>query len=61
MIRTKEIVFRRIRKLEKRFIPNLRNNKKYRRVTFILFIPLALTTHYIDKVIAYYYKNKPTI
>lgn len=61
MIRTKEIVFRRIRKLEKRFIPNLRNNKKYRKITFILLIPVALTTHYIDKLIAYYRRSKPTI
>jgi len=60
MISTREIVSRRIRKLEKRFIPNLRNNKKYRKVVSIILIPVALCTFYIDKAIAYYYKNKPT-
>ena len=60
MIRTKEIVRRRIRRLEIRFIPNLRNNKKYRKIVSILLIPVALTTHYIDKLIAYYHTSKPT-
>jgi len=61
MISTREILSRRIRKLEKRVIPNLRNNKKYRRVATIVLIPAAFATFYIDKLIAYFHKNKPAV
>jgi len=61
MISTREIMSRRIRKLEKRVIPNLRNNKKYRKIATVVLLPVALITYYIDKIIAYYHRRKPAI
>jgi len=60
MISTRQSTAKQIRKLEKKLIPTLRNNKNYRLVMRILLIPVAFTTYWIDKLIAYLYKNTPT-
>lgn len=61
MISTKDILSKQIRKLEKRIIPKLRSRRSYRRIATIILIPIAITTHYLDKLIAFLYKKKPSV
>jgi hypothetical protein len=56
---TKSYVAKQIRRFERRYLPKLRNNKRYRRIVGILLIPVALLTYTIDSIIIFFRGLKP--
>lgn len=41
-------IFKRIHRLERKYIPNLKYNRTYKKVSKVVLFPLALITYYLD-------------
>jgi hypothetical protein len=56
---TKSYISKLIRQFERRYLPKLRHNKRYRKITSIVLIPVALLTHILDTIISFFIGLKP--
>lgn len=53
-------VFKRIHRLERRYIPNLKYNRIYKKVSRVVLIPLALITYALDLALTFKKRRVPT-